>query len=129
AARRAGRALRVRDDFAARPLDELLRPLATARGATASLELPGRPTRLAVSARLAFAPWRPAAAADVRFRGASAPWRPVAARDVGYVDQPSLVVYLQDRDGLVFQDRVPLPAGRAARLEVALAGGLPAGPA
>ena len=109
-ARRAGSALRVRDDFAARPLDELLRPLATARGATASLELPGRPTRLAVSARLAFAPWRP-----------------VAARDVGYVDQPSLVVYLQDRDGLVFQDRVPLPAGRAARLEVDLGGGLRGG--
>jgi hypothetical protein len=104
-ARRAGSAVRVRDDFAARPLDELLRPLAAARGTGASLELPGEPTRLALTAGLSFAPWHP-----------------VAARDVGYVDKPSLVLYLQDRDGLLFSYRLPLRGGRAARLEVELGG-------
>ena len=109
-ARRAGSAVRVRDDFAARPLDELLRPLAAGRGSGASLALPGKPTRLAVSARLSFAPWRP-----------------VAARDVGYVDRPSLVLYVQDRDGLVFSYRLALPGDRTARLEVELGGRLRGG--
>ena len=111
-ARRAGSAVHVRDDFAERPLDELLSPLGAGRGAVAALQLPGRPTSVAVTARLSFAPWRP-----------------VAARDVGYVDKPSLVLYLQDRDGLLFSYRRPLPRDRTARLEVELGNRLRVGPA
>ena len=109
-ARRARSAVRVRGDFAARPLDDLLRPLAAGRSAGASLVLPGEPTRLALSARLSFAPWRP-----------------VAARDVGYVDTRSLVLYLQDGDGLLFSYRLPLSGDRPARLEVELGGRLRGG--
>ena len=109
-ARRAGSAVHVRGDFASRPLEELLRPLAPSPGGGASLELPGEPTRLALTAGLSFAPWRP-----------------VAARDVGYVDKPSLVLYLQDRDGLLFSYRRPLPSDRTARLEVDLGGRLRGG--
>jgi hypothetical protein len=109
-ARRAAAAVRVRDDFAARSPDELLRPLAAGRAAGARLVLPGRPTRLAVSARLSFAPWRP-----------------VAARDVGYADTSALVLYLRDRDGLLYSYRLALPREGTGRLEVDLGGRLRGG--
>ena len=51
-ARRGAEVIRAREDFAERPLDDMLAPLATERGALATLPLPGKPTALALSMRL-----------------------------------------------------------------------------
>lgn len=96
--------IHVRDDFATRPLRPLLSPLAAARRSSEPFMLPGRPERLALSARLSIAPWRP-----------------VSARDAAYRDRPSLVVYLRDRDGLVFQYRSTLTLDRTTRIQLDLA--------
>ena len=86
---RAGAAVHTRADFATRPLAELLRPLVAGRGSLASLPLPGRPTRLALSVRLASVPeGRPSA--------------PTPAGGGIRRSSASLVLYLRDGEGVLY---------------------------
>jgi hypothetical protein len=105
-AQRAAGVVGVRDDFASRPLDELLRPLAAGRGDLASLPLPGRPTRLALSVQLAVRPGpKP---------------RSVPIGDRGRVSQ-SLFVHVRDGDGVLHPYRLgEVAAGRARRFVLEL---------
>jgi hypothetical protein len=106
-AQRAAAVVRVRDDFASRPLDELLRPLAADRGQLASLPLPGRPTRLALSVQLTGR------------AAALAPPRPIFGGR-GQVSQ-SLFLYLRDGDGVIHAYRLgEVAAGRARRFVLEL---------
>ena len=105
-ARGADAVVGVRDDFASRPLGELLRPLSAARGSLAALSLPGRPTRLALSVQLA------------ELRGPPpAPLPPGSERP----SPPSLFVYVRDGDGVLHGYRLgELGLGRARRFELDL---------
>ena len=85
---RASEIVHIRPDLAGRPLPELTAPLAAARPQLASVELPGEPRTLAVSASLAIY----GAAIDARFDQAL---------------RPALALVLQDRDGLLHR----VPAG------------------
>ncbi|HET8741647.1 MAG TPA: ABC transporter permease [Gaiella sp.] len=101
-ARRASRVVHVRKDFARSGLDELLRPLAQRRGALASLPLPGRPSRVAITLRL----------------------------DLEHGDErerPSLYLYLRDGDGLLHVYRLPAAVGAERRHVIDLAYRLPDG--
>jgi hypothetical protein len=109
-ARRAAEVVHVRDDFAARPLADLMRPLAERRGALASLPLPGSPARLALTARVSIAPFKP-----------------FSPGDTGHEDRPALVAYLRDGDGVVSSFRFGLVPGRTSRFELELAHRLPSG--
>lgn len=117
-ARRAGAVVHARSDFASLPPGELLRPLAVDRGALASLPLPGRPTRIALSVRLVSGQERPTPA--------TVPPGYPTRRSV-----PSLFAYLRDGEGLLYVYRLgelaptrnsrfvldlshPLPNGRVA---------------
>src|SRR6266540_6780139 len=107
-ARRAAAAVHPRDDFASRRLDELLRPLGQGRGRLASLPLPGRPTRLALSMRFTI-------------RGSE-----VVGPGFTYSDRASLFLYLQDGDGVLHLSRLrDLAPGRARRFVVDLVRRLP----
>jgi hypothetical protein len=99
-AQRAAGVVRVRDDFASRPLTELLRPLASGRGELASLRLPGRPTRLALSAELAAGPATPTPEPPI-FGGGRA--------------SRSFYVYLRDADGVLHAYRLGDLAPRQTR--------------
>ena len=92
-ARRAGAVVRARSDFASLPPGELLRPLAVDRGALASLPLPGRPTRIALSVRLVSGQERPSPA--------TVPPGYPTRRSV-----PSLFAYLRDGEGLLYVYRL-----------------------
>jgi hypothetical protein len=108
-ARRAADVVRVRDDFASRPLGDVLRPLAAGRGSLASVPLPGRPHRLALSVHIASEP--------SRRQRVTLPPGFVASRS-----PPNLYVYLRDGDGVVYVHRLgePRPA-RVSRFELDLA--------
>jgi hypothetical protein len=112
--RRGAEVIRAREDFAERPLDDMLAPLATDRGALATVPLPGRPTALALSMRLiATGPKAPEAPEFVRPGGPAA-------------QQASL--YLRDADGLLQAYRLgPLRPGREQRFTVDLVRRLPSG--
>jgi hypothetical protein len=101
-ARRAARVVHVRNDFASRSLPKLLAPLAGKRGALASVPLPGRPSRLAVTLGLQLE------------RG-------------GPRERPSLYLYLRDAEGLVHVYRLPGVPGREQRREIELVHRLPDG--
>lgn len=105
-AQRAAGVVRARDDFASRPLNELLRPLAAGRGQLGSLPLTGRPTRMALSVQLAVRPGpKP---------------RSVPIGDRGRVSQ-SLFVYVRDGDGVLHPYRLgEVAAGRARRFVLEL---------
>ena len=107
-ARRAATVVQPRGDFAARPLGELMRPLARHSGRLASLPLPGRPTRLALTVRFAV---KAPKAAPVE------PDFPPPA----YEPRPSLFLYLQDADGIVYLHRLRIAAGRPRRFTIELA--------
>src|SRR5581483_11870199 len=77
-ARRAATVVRPRDDFASRPLDEPLRPLAETQARLAAPPLPARPARLALEVGLSIAAGRKS---------------PSAAH---YLPSPSLFLYLRD---------------------------------
>ncbi len=109
-ARRAGAAVHPRKDFASRSLDDLLRPLGEGRGRLASLPLPGRPTRLALSMRFTI----------------TGPQ--VVGPGFTYSDRASLFLYLRDDDGVLYLDRLrDLAPGRASRFVVDLVRRLPSG--
>jgi FtsX-like permease family len=112
---RAGAAVHTRADFATRPLGELLRPLFAGRGSLASLPLPGRPMRLALSVRLASVPER----------------RPPAPTPAdGSLRRPSasLVLYLRDGEGVLYAYPLgDLAPGRDSRFALDLSGRLPSG--
>jgi len=111
-ARRAQGVVHVRDDFASGTLGELLRPLAAGRGDIASLPLPGRPTRLALSVQLSVARIGPAIELEP---GEGLP-------------PPSLFLYLRDADGVFYLYRLgELTQGRARRFVLDLAHRLPDG--
>lgn len=99
---RAGRVVRVRDDFAPSSLGSLLGRLAEERGSLGSQPLPGRPTRLALTARISLGE------ADER-------------------ERPSLYLYLRDGDGLLHLYRFAAAPGRSTRHELDLARTLPDG--
>ena len=89
----AGRAAAVvhpRRDFASRPLGEALRPLAEDRPALASLPLPGRPSRLALSVRV-----------EQSSRRTTAPPGFETRRSL-----PSLYLYLRDGNGVIYDYRL-----------------------
>lgn len=112
-ARRASKVVLVRPGFAARPLAQLLRPLAAARGTLASLPLAGRPARIALTAEAVVSPPRH------RHELALAPT---------YQPQPSLFLYLRDGDGVVYLDRLsPFTTGRPHRFTLDLVHRLPDG--
>jgi hypothetical protein len=95
----------VRDDFASRPLDELLRPLTAGRGQLGSLPLPGRPTRLALT---------------VQFRLRAGPTSRTPPPSVRRASQ-SLFVHLRDGDGVLHLYRLgEVAAGRASRFMLEL---------
>jgi FtsX-like permease family len=105
---RAGGVLRTREDFASRPLDELLRPLAAERGSLAALPLPGRPTSLAFSMRL------------VEHTGPKAPSPALGTTRV--LRSRSVFAYLRDADGVLQGHRLgELHPGRDAHFAVQLA--------
>ncbi|HEV3478537.1 MAG TPA: FtsX-like permease family protein, partial [Gaiellaceae bacterium] len=108
-ARRAGSVLRARDDFAPRPLEDMLRPLAAERGSLATLALPGRPTSLALSMRLVALP------------GPKPPPRPPETE--GPLRRSREVfAYVRDADGVLQVHRLgELVPGRDARFVVELA--------
>ncbi len=106
---RAAEVVRPRDDFASRPLRELLRPLVQGRGRLASLPLPGRPARVALTVGLSIS------------RGREIPGAP-------YFPSPSLFLYLRDGDGLLYLYRLQNVApGASKRLVLDLAQRLPSG--
>src|SRR5205085_10741542 len=107
-ARRAATVVRPRGDFAGRPLGELVRPLARRRGRLASLPLPGRPTRLALTVRVAVEAPK------------AVPVEP-AFPPPAYQPRPSLFLYLQDADGIVYLHRLAIAAGRTRSFTVDLA--------
>jgi hypothetical protein len=112
---RAETALETRPDFASRPFGELLRPLSAGRGSVASLPLPGRPTRLALSVRLASMATRPAPA--------QAPPGAGTLRA-----SPSLFLYLRDGEGILYAYRLgDLPPGRDSRFALDLSHRLTSG--
>jgi hypothetical protein len=109
-ARRVGSVLRVREDFASRPLEDMLRPLAAERGSLATLPLPGRPTSLAMSMRLA------------EDQGRKAPPSPPQLIESRVRQSREVFVYLRDADGVLQAHRLgDLPPGRDARFSVPLA--------
>lgn len=112
-ASRAGAVVHARSDFASRPLGELLRPLAVDRGSLASLPLPGRPRRLALSVRLVSGQGRPSP----------------ATVPPGYPTRvPSLFVYLRDGEGILYVYRLGgLPPARDSRFVLDLSDPLPNG--
>lgn len=100
---RAGAAVHMRADFASRPLEDLLRPLVAGRGSLASLPLPGRPTRLALSVRLT----------------STSEGRPSAPTPTGGRSSVSLVLYLRDGEGILYNYPLgDLAAGRDRRFEL-----------
>lgn len=111
---RAGEVLRAREDFAERPLDEMLAPLTTERGALAALELPGKPTALSLSMRL-------------NATGPRAPEVPDFVRPGGPAAQQASL-YLRDADGLLQAHRLgSLRPGREEQFTVDLVRRLPGG--
>lgn len=110
-ARRAGDVVRVRDDFAERPLGELFGPLSEERAELATLALPGRPTRIAFVARLHAA-------------GRAAPTSGFRAGPVfgsGRRASRSFYVYLRDGDGVLHGRRLgELPPGPERRFTLEL---------
>jgi hypothetical protein len=101
-ARRAGATVHPRADFATRPLVELLRPLAGHRGRLGSLPLPGRPIRLALSVGLTMTRLRP---------------QSVPGFEVFRPNRPSLFLYLEDGDGVLYLYRfADVAPGRTTRL-------------
>jgi hypothetical protein len=105
-AQRAAGIVGVRADFASEPLDRLIRPLAGSRGELASLPLPGRPTRLALSVQVSKRSGPPATASWYG-RGR---------------ESRSLFVYLRDGDGIIHSYRLgDVAAGRARRFVLELA--------
>jgi FtsX-like permease family len=107
-ARRAATVVRPRRDFAPSPFPELLRRLARRSGHLASLPLPGRPTRLALTVRVAVEAPK------------AAPVEP-AFPPPAYDPRPSLFLYLQDADGIVYLHRLGVAAGRTKRFTIELA--------
>jgi hypothetical protein len=109
-ARRVGSVLRVREDFASRPIEDMLRPLAAERASLATLPLPGRPTSLTLSMRLA------------KGQGQKAPPTPPPLVGSRIRHSREVFVYLRDADGVLQAHRFgDLPAGRDARFSVPLA--------
>lgn len=112
---RMGTVVRARSDFASRPLNELVAPLLAGRVSLASLSLPGRPTRLALSAQLE---------SRMPERRAPTPEPSDGTRPA----VPVLLLYLRDGDGVLYAYRLGnLPPGRETRyvldLSSRLAGG------
>jgi hypothetical protein len=106
--RRAAAVVHPRGDFAGKPLGELMRPLARRGGRLGSLPLAGLPTRLALTVRV-----------DVK-----APKAVPVERDFpppAYQPRPSLFLYLQDGDGIVYLHRLRIAAGRPRHFTIELA--------
>jgi len=115
-ARRAQRVVHVRDDFASRPLGELLRPLAQGRGTLAALPLPDGTTRLGVTVRLEQA--------------AGEPVRGLPPTDEQPLPPTTLYVHLRDADGVGYTYRLgELRPGPPRPFAVELGSTLPGGPA
>ena len=108
-ARRAADLVRVREDFADRPLSQVLEPLAAGRGELAALPLPGRPKRLPLSLALAVEPLgRP-----VPFPPETEGPQPLAPS--------SVFVYLRDADGVIYLYRLAnIAPGQTRRYTVEL---------
>ncbi|HKP19325.1 MAG TPA: ABC transporter permease, partial [Gaiellaceae bacterium] len=119
-ARRLPEIVHVRSDFAAQPLRAALQPLAGARGRLASLTLPGRPLRLALTMalRLSLVPHQ------VRISGA-------ANFPIGRpLPPPTLFLVVGDRAGLLYVYRLgTVPTnGRPQHFVVDLTRGFGGGP-
>ena len=113
-ARRAGAVLHTRSDFASTSLGDLLRPLSASRVSLGALPLPGRPTRLALSVRLASVP-----------EGRS---RSSFPTDASRRSSPSLFLYLRDDDGVLYAYRLgDVTSGRGSRFTLDLSYRLPSG--
>jgi hypothetical protein len=112
---RAEAAVQTRSDFSTRPLGELLEGLSAGRGSLASLPLPGRPTRLRLSVRLAGTPER----------------RPPAAlppTDESGSGTPLVFLYLRDGDGVLYGYRLrDASPGTNSRFTLDLTHRLPSG--
>jgi len=110
-ARRAPQVVHVRRRFASQRLAPLLRPLAAERGRLASLPLPGRPARIALTVEAKLGPPR---------HTHKNPFAPP------YQAQPALFLYLRDNDGVIYLDRLqPFALGRAHRFTLDLVHRLP----
>jgi hypothetical protein len=108
-ARRAAVVLNAREDFASRPLEDILRPLAAERGSLATLALPGRPTSLALWMRLVALP------------GPKPPPRPPGTGG-SLRRSREVFAYIRDADGVLQSHRLgALVPGRDARFVVELA--------
>ncbi len=109
-ARRAAGVVSARSDFASKPLAELMKPLAAGRGYLAALPLPGRPARVALTVRLTLVK----------------PTVPVPDSRFGVA--PSLFLYLEDGDGLLYLYRLSgVTSGTGRRFEIDLRHRLPSG--
>ena len=110
--RRAPGVVRPRGDFSSRPFDDLVRPLAEGRGRLASVALPGRPARLALTVALTIAP------STIELPQGTGP----------YIANPSVFLYLQDGDGLLYLYRLQgLAQGASKRFVLDLTHTLPSG--
>ncbi|HSS72179.1 MAG TPA: FtsX-like permease family protein [Gaiellaceae bacterium] len=111
--RRAPGVVRPRGDFSSRSFDDLVRPLADGRGRLASVALPGRPARLALTVALTIPP------STIEPSQGTGP----------YIANPSVFLYLQDGDGLLYLYRLQgIAQGASKRFVLDLAHPLPSGP-
>lgn len=111
--RRAPEVVEPRADFSSRSFADLVRPLAEGRGRLASVALPGRPARLALTVGLTIPP------------------SPVELPQgvPSYIPNPSVFLYLQDGDGLLYLYRLRgVAQGPPKRFVLDLAHRLPSGP-
>jgi FtsX-like permease family protein len=110
--RRAPGVVAPRGDFASRSFADLVRPLAQGRGRLAAVALPGRPASLALTLGLMIA-------------------RSTVKLPQGvpsYIPNPSVFLYLQDGDGLLYLYRLQgLAQGAPKRFVLDLAHRLPSG--
>ena len=110
--RRAPGVVRPRGDFSSRSFDDLVRPLAEGRGRLASVALPGRPARLALTVALTIPP------STIKLPQGTGP----------YIANPSVFLYLQDGDGLLYLYRLQgIAQGAPKRFVLDLAHRLPSG--
>ena len=110
--RRARGVVAPRGDFSSRSFADLMRPLAEGRGRLASLALPGRPARVALTVGLTIPPSTVELPEGVP----------------SYIPNPSVFLYLQDGDGLLYLYRLQgIAQGAPKRFVLDLAHRLPSG--
>jgi FtsX-like permease family protein len=110
--RRAPGVVAPRGDFSSQSFADLMRPLAQGRGKLASVALPGRPARLALTVGLKIPP------SKTKLPDGIPP----------YIPNPSVFLYLQDGDGLLYLYRLQaLAQGAPKRFVLDLAHRLPSG--